>query len=87
MDDEWYLGFVNKVSDSAAKLLVSRYKHEQLAYFKSVVRIKPYSFEVLRCEISVELLVSHRKHEQLGYRSFVRCKASDLRRRVSNLTI
>lgn len=36
-DEQWYLGFVNNASDAAAKLL-TRYKHDELAYFKSLVR-------------------------------------------------
>ena len=38
VDDERYVGFVNKVSDAASRLLTSRYNHEQLAYFGALVR-------------------------------------------------
>ena len=38
VDGERYVGFVNKVSDPAARLLTSRYSHEQLAYFGALVR-------------------------------------------------
>jgi len=37
VDDQWYVGFVNRASDSAAKLRKSHYTHEELAYFKSTV--------------------------------------------------
>ena len=41
VDNEGYVGFVNKVSDPAARLLTSRYSHEQLAYFGALVRTAP----------------------------------------------
>ncbi len=48
VDNERYVGFVNKVSDPAARLLTSRYSHEQLAYFGALVRVR-------RCGINVVL--------------------------------
>jgi len=48
VDNARYVGFVNKVSDPAARLLTSRYSHEQLAYFGALV-------SVLRCSLDVVL--------------------------------